>query len=327
MDYGVLIREAWLTTRRHRFLWILGLFAGGSVGVSLGGGNGRGGGQLQSVPVDAGRFAPGAALLARDAEQWAAANGAVVVGALVGAVLLGLALLIVAVIAQGGMAEATVDLARGRPSSLAVAWRAGRRLFWRYAGLYVLVIGAALVAAVVVGLAVVAGIVPIAAAASVAPSLTVPAILVLVPLALVTLAAVLAAAVALSVVVAYAQRAVYAEDAGPLAALRAGWRVLRDHPGDSIVIWLINLALVAAAGIVLAVGFAVVAAVLSGLGVAVWTVAAAAPPRLLYAVLAAGAALAAGALAVAVANTFFWNYWTLAYLRLTQEEGGAAAAA
>jgi hypothetical protein len=38
MDYGALIREAWGTTWRHRFLWVLGLFAGGAVGVSAGGG-------------------------------------------------------------------------------------------------------------------------------------------------------------------------------------------------------------------------------------------------------------------------------------------------
>jgi hypothetical protein len=312
MDYGALIREAWQTTWRHRFLWVLGLFAGGAVGVSFGGGGGSGaGGQGRGAGGDLERVAPAAAQLAGDAERWAAANGALLAGALALAVLLGLALLVVSVIAQGGMAEATVDLATGRPSSLAVAWRAGRRLFWRNAGLYLLLAGAALAAAAAIAVALVAAIVPIAAAAAAAPVLTAPAILLVVPLALVTLAAALAGAVALSIVVAYAQRAIYAEDAGPLAALRAGWRVLRQHPGDSALAWLVNLALVVGAGIASALAFVAVAAVLVGLGVGVWAAAGTTAPRLVY----------------AVANTFFWNYWTLTYLRLTGEADGPAAAA
>ena len=35
MEYGMLVREAWRTTRQHRFLWILGLFAGTVVGMAL----------------------------------------------------------------------------------------------------------------------------------------------------------------------------------------------------------------------------------------------------------------------------------------------------
>ena len=32
MDYAAVIRDAWRLTWRNRFLWILGLFAGGAVG-------------------------------------------------------------------------------------------------------------------------------------------------------------------------------------------------------------------------------------------------------------------------------------------------------
>ena len=52
LEYGALIRDAWQTTWRHRFLWILGLFAGGAVGVSFGGGAGGNGG------ADRRRFPP-----------------------------------------------------------------------------------------------------------------------------------------------------------------------------------------------------------------------------------------------------------------------------
>src|SRR4051794_13733854 len=33
MDYGLLIRDAWLTTWRNRLLWVLGLFAGVTIGT------------------------------------------------------------------------------------------------------------------------------------------------------------------------------------------------------------------------------------------------------------------------------------------------------
>jgi hypothetical protein len=321
VDYGALIRDAWQTTWRHRFLWILGLFAGGAVGVSSAGGGGdRTGGQWPAGPGEVERIAP-AGRLAEEVGRWAAANGAVLAGAVLVALLLGLALLVVSVIAQGGMAEATVDLAAGRPSSLAVAWGAGRRLFWRYAGLYLLLAGAAIAAAAVVAVVTVVALVPVAAAASVAPALADLAIVVVAPLAL----AVIAAAIALSIVVAYAQRAVYAEDAGPAAALRAGWRVLREHPGASVLVWLVNLALAFGAGIVLALAFAAVAVVLVGLGVGVWAIASAAAPRAAYAVMAAVVIITGVTFAVAVSNTFFWTYWTLAYLRLTGMRGEPAA--
>ena len=33
MEYGKLIRDAWNITWRYRFLWVLGLLAGGSAGL------------------------------------------------------------------------------------------------------------------------------------------------------------------------------------------------------------------------------------------------------------------------------------------------------
>ena len=35
MEYGVLIRQAWSTTWRYRFLWLLGVLAGGSSSACL----------------------------------------------------------------------------------------------------------------------------------------------------------------------------------------------------------------------------------------------------------------------------------------------------
>jgi hypothetical protein len=328
MEYGALIREAWDTTWRHRFLWVLGLFAGGSVGVAFSGGNGQGA-QWRASPEEVQRVSPAVAETVAELERWAAANAqelgrwagantGPIAGAGLAAVALVVALLAVTLIAQGGMAEATVDLAGGRSTSLGQAWRAGVRLFWRFAGLYLVLAGAAFVIAAIMGAGAVILLAPLMAGSATDPLLAALAIVVSVPLAL----AGVVAAIGVSIVVAYAQRAIYAEDAGPLGALQAGWAVLRAHPGASALTWLVNLALAIGTGIAAALGVLAVLAVLAATGIGVWNIVDAVAPRVAYAALAAIVFLAGGLLVAAVTNTFFWNYWTLAYLRLSGRGAG-----
>ncbi len=310
MDYGALIRSAWGTTWHHRFLWILGLFAGGAIGIGGVGRNGPGM-QWQIAPREMERVLPAAAAEAQQAEYWVATHAGLVIGAIAMLLALGLALLVISIIAQGGMVEATVDLASGRPASFGQAWRAGLHLFWRYVGLYLLLIAAAIVAAATLGAAGAAVLASLASGAP--PNPVVAAIAGVVGVVLLLAGAVVA--IGLSIVVAYAQRAIYAEDAGPLLALRAGWQLLRTHPGTSALTWLVNLALVIGIGIAATLAVVAVAAVLVALGLGVWAISEAA--GVAYLVLAALGVLAGGALVVAVINTFFWNYWTLAYLQLS----------
>jgi hypothetical protein len=121
-------------------------------------------------------------------------------------------------------------------------------------------------------------------------------------------------AIGASIVVTFAQRAIAVEDLGPVGALGAGLRLLRGHLGESLLAWLIALALGFGAGPAVFV--------LGGVGVGVWAVAGLSAPTVGYGVLAGLVLLAALLVVVGVANTFLWNYWTLAYLRLT---GQAAA--
>ncbi len=317
MDYGALIRGAWVTTWRHRFLWVLGLFAGGAVGIAGAGRNGPGM-RWQTSPREMERVLPAAATEAQQAEYWVATHVGLIIGAITVLLALGLALLVISIIAQGGMAEATVDLASGRPASLGQAWRAGLHLFWRYVGLYLLLITAAIVVAATLGAAGAAVLASFASGAP--PNPVLAAVAGVVGVGLLIAGAVVA--IGLSIVVAYAQRAIYAEDAGPLQALRAGWQVLRTHPGTSALTWLVNLALAIGIGIAATLAAVAVAAVLVALGFGIWAISEAA--GVAYLVLAALGVLAGGALVVAVINTFFWHYWTLAYLQLSGR--GAAPA-
>ena len=313
MDYGRLIREAWRNTLRYRSLWLLGLFAGGAVGVT--GGSGGGGhvepGEFEHLP-------PAIEQRVGELGIWLGEHAGLVIAGAALVLALALVVLVLSAIAEGGMAQATAEVASGRTGSLRRAWGAGRRLFWRYVGLWLLLgVGAALVAGVVGLGAALFSAAPASGAASVGT---------------LTLAMSLAAlgfglAVGLNIVMAYAQRAIAVRDLGPLAALRAGWLLLRANLGTSLLVWLVNLALAVGAGLAIGLALLVGIGLLVGLGALVWLHAGLGAALVGFAAVG-GVALVAVALALAgAANTFFWNYWTLAYLRLAGRQDGLPAAA
>ena len=341
MDYGTLIRQAWMTTWRNRFMWVLALFAGGTVGI--GGRNWFGwrgtaprldrlgdGGALGDIgPLRAWRNGETWRLpeafdrtqgVVRETIQsivaWSLSHVGLIAAGAALMVMLVLGLVVLALIARGGMAEATVDLANGRSSSLGRAWRAGTRLAWRYAELWLLLAGIALAIAAVVAGTVAAGVG--AAALTGAPRVfAVLGAVVAVPLAL----AGIVGGIGMSVTVAYAERAIYAEDAGPIEALRAGWRTLRANVGTSALLWLINVAMAIGIGMVSAMVGLILLAIVGGAGFAIWAAAGWSAPLIAYGALGVLAIGAVGLAAGAMANTFFWNFWSLAYVRLT---GGSA---
>jgi hypothetical protein len=353
MDYGTLVGDAWRTTWRNRYLWGLALFAGGAVGVSRGGvGWNRGWNRsdadrpwervneavrtngtldwsevgplraLRSGDLQMEQAGARAQELVQNAAQWAVANaGWLVAGAaLLAALMVGLVVL--GLIARGGMAEATVDLATGQRSSLGRMWRAGTRLAWRYAGLWLLLAAVAIALVAVIGGTVAAGIG--AAAATGAPRVFWGiGALIAIPFAL----AAAVGGIALSVTVAYAERAIYAEDAGPIEALKAGWRVLRGNLGASALVWLLNVGISIGVGIVVALGGMALVGVLGSAAAAIWFTTGWSAALVAYGAVGVMGLVSAALVAGAIVNTFFWNYWTLAYLRLSgrQEEVGAGA--
>jgi hypothetical protein len=354
MEYGKLIRDAWAITWRYRFLWVLGLLAGGSAGLPGLNGGGGGGERGQAAPVgptDLEQVNPALAAAARDFSTWATANVGllIAIGAIVALVFV--ALLVLSFVAQGGMAEATADLALGRTSSFARAWSAGVHLFWRYVGLWLILALATILVAMAVafvagtafaaatfgqspGLAIAVVAVAIIAlivgfdylVVRLLPANTAPAWLILAVATLFALplfTVVVAMALLLSVVVAFAQRAIAVENVGPVTSLRSGWSLMRAHLGDSLITWLINVGLTLAFGVACLAGAIGLVVVLGGIGALVFAVAGFSAPTIAYFGLGSIVFVAIALTIIGIANTFFWTYWTLAYLRLS---GRAAAA-
>jgi hypothetical protein len=266
------------------------------------------------APGDMDGFSPQAEREAVQAAGWVAEHLALLSGAVAVVLLLGLALVVVALIAQGAMAKATAEVVSGQPSSFGHAWHVGLRLFWRYVGLWLSLAGAVVMAA-----ALLAGVA--AAAVAVAQVVEPGVSMLLVPIGLVLGAPLalllLAGGVALSVVVTYAQRAIAVEDVGSLAALRSGRALLRAHVRESALLWLINGALAIGAGLAAGLLILVLAGVLMAVGMLLYAAVGMAAPTIGYAVLSSIALLTAMLLGLAIANTFFWSYWTLGYLRLS----------
>lgn len=317
MDYGALIGRAWQLTVRHRFLWALGLFATSTVGSCQG--NLGSGFNYQGDGRDLERLSPEVQRSLETGVEWVTSNLGTILAVGLVVALFSLALLVVSVIAQGAMAQATLALARGRPTSLGEAWSVGQHYFWRYLGLWVILLGFGIAIAVGAALVVVAGGV---AAYAVEPLRVVLVIVGAVLLVLAVLAGI-ALGVGVTVVVAYAQRAIVARDLGPWDALGVGVDLLRARLGPSLLLWLINLALGIGAWIVVAIVALVSLIPLAGLGAVLWAVGGGFSLTVgIYAALALLVFIAALWGLSGAVNAFFWNYWTLAYLQLSAPPPG-----
>jgi hypothetical protein len=317
MDYGELIRRSWTLTWRYRFLWIFGFFATTTVGSCPGGSGSGSGWRTDGREIE--RFVPGAGGAERAFVQWLGDNLGLIIALGALAALIGLAVLLLSIISQGAMARATADVARGRTSSLREAWQVGLANFWRYLGLWLLLIVVGIAVAAMFAIPAVIAVVAFAATDGGVRTLllvlggffVLMLVLLLIPIA-----------IAVSVVVAYAQRSIVVENIGPLAALRSGFWLLRGNLGQSALAWLVNLALSIGAGIAIAIAAAVMLIPLGAIAFILHNSTGFSPGTIAYTGVAVVVFILAFWVLTAIMNTYFWNYWTLIYLRLSQRLPG-----
>jgi hypothetical protein len=314
MDFGQIVTSAWNLTWRQRGLWVLALFAGSASGTC----NSGGGSFNPVVPNNAnGSNGFGETLSQTQIDQAVRSIQEYlpqIVGALIGIAIVGLFILIpfwlLSIACKAALIFGGAEAAAGRPVPLGKSWRDGST-FRRMLSLELLLF---VLGAVVFG--------TIAAFAAV--SLTSQPLLsgawlsyLFGLLGVVALVGIVASV--LGVIVAYAQRAIVLEAAGAIESLRMGYNLVRRNLGNSVILWLIALALSIGGGIALVFGLIVVAipAVIAGGilallvnavgGSGIWALVVVCIIVLFVAALVGGAAL----------NSFLWHFWTVAYLRLT----------
>ncbi|MHB1006456.1 MAG: DUF7544 domain-containing protein [Chloroflexota bacterium] len=310
MDYGALISRSWRLTWRYRFLWLLGLVAPTTVG-SCSGSPSAGSWRTDGREIE--RTVPNAQQAADTFGTWLAQNFGLVTAFVLLVALVGVAVFIISMIAQGGMARATTEIGQGRQITLGQAWEAGLHFFWRFLGLWLLliVLGIAVtILVLVIGGAFFAG-------AFLGGDARGPVIVIGVLLAIVAVLVAIPVGIAVTIAVAYAQRVMVVEDVGPWSALGTAFGLLRRRLGASLVLWLISLALGIGVGIILGIAAVVLLIPLGGVGALLFISTGVSAASLAYAVVAAITFVGLLWFVGGIANTFFWHFWSLSYLQLT----------
>jgi len=321
MNYAELIKDAFWLTLRNRYLWFFGFFAGGT---SAGGGNFSfpSGGPSgfddfddfgEPDQGDFGGAAPGF-----DPGQWIFDNLALILAIVALVALIVLCFIVMSLISQGALTESVAAIDRGESRRFSTAFRAGLSNFWRVLGYYLLFILISLGFLLAIG-------VPLAllAVGVFAGTDSVGAQIVVVILAgLVGIALLIVVFIPLSIIGQFALREIVVRRERVVGSIGSGYRLFRRNLGKSLLVWLIQLAILIGASIALLIALLLVGFVLALpaiiLAVAGYTTAAIVSGVVAALILLPILLVASGAL-----GAFGHSYWTLAYLRLVAPAEGA----
>jgi len=302
MPYWEIVTRSFKISWRHKYLWLLALFAGES-----GGGFNFNSGSFTPPGSNGSNKAPDLNAISQQVLPWLAHNSGLIVAAAVIFILMAIAFFVLAAVCEGAVVRAAAEHDAERPFGLGMAWRTGRatmgamirfRLLVLVLGLPVLIVFALLAIGLVAAIA----------------RNNAAAIAVLVLIGVLFILATIVFVVALTFVNRLGARAVVLEQIGATAALGRGYRLLRKRLGRVLLVWLLSVAVGIALGICVAIAGAVlvVPAVVIGFAAyasgssAWWLVIVLAALILLPIFLVISAFLAAQSS----------TYWTLAFRRL-----------
>ena len=307
MNYGDLIGDAVRITLRNRYLWFFGFF----VGLGSGGGGGGGGGG----DFDEQSSAEIASVSTAAVQQGAFGNALLIVGLVLVGLLVFIVFFALYVVSQGGLTESVAAIERGQARSFSSTWRAGARNFWRVLWQILLFVG--IVLGVLLGVGIPLVLLVVGAFATDSTALRAAAVIVAV---LVGIALLIVVFVLIAIVRQFARRELVVRGTGVLDSVRGGYRLLRRNLGRSLLVWLIQLGIMIAAGIALLIALVIVGLMLF-LPTILLAVAELTTAAIVAGVVAGLILVPLLIVALAVLGTFNHSYWTLAYLRLTTEGG------
>jgi hypothetical protein len=308
MNYGALIGDAFRITLRNRFLWFFGFFAGGT-GLNYSG----------NIPSQVGNFnsndfqSSSTSLSTMQLGQ-GIGSAALIVGIVIVVLILVLFFIIMSIISQGALADSVAAIDRGEGRRFGSAFRTGMGNFWRVLGFIVVffLVGIGLLLIVGIPVALLIGG-TFAATESVGARITVAVVVgILAVLLLIVIF------IPLTIIAQYALRDVVVRRERVLGSVGSGYGLFRRNIGRSLLLWLIHLGLSIGIGIAFILVLLIVGLVLAipaiALAVAGYTTAA-----IIAGVIAAVILIPLLLVATGAIGTFSHAYWTLAYLRLTNQ--------
>jgi hypothetical protein len=303
MQYMDVVWRSFRISWRHKYLWLIALFAGeggGSFNFGSGGGGGGGGGTPTARNVDITAVQD---QITRFLSDYAGLIAVLVVAWLVLVVLF----FILAAICEGATIRAAAEHDAERPWGLGLSWRAGLRTLWAVVRFRLLLIALGLPLLLLFIVLVAGTIIAIVNQSGVA----------VVPLVIGGLLLVVAGipyAIYLFFLDRLGSRALVLEQLGAAASIARGHRLLIKRLGRTLIVWLLSIATSFVLGILAACLLAVVFVPLLIIG----GVAAANDSGVPVALIVIGAALliplslVVGGFVSAQSAT----YWTLAFRRL-----------
>ena len=227
MNYGDTLRRSWQLTWNNKWLWLLGFLA------ALGGGSSIS--SNSNYQMDPNTTTPGGS----SPELAAGLTGAVLLLCCIG-VIIGILLWLVSLASKGGLITSVVELDRGQPSSFGRAFRQGWRkllplvlmtllLFSVLIVLgIILAVGFAGTIAAAIGAGTSGGSDALAGILGTAGFVFLCLLCLLIPLSLV-----------LNLIYPFAYRGIMLRDMPVVDSIRHGWRVLREHLGEILILGLI----------------------------------------------------------------------------------------
>lgn len=312
MPYGEVISRSFSIFWRHRYLWLLGALGGGeavgggagsfsNVGNVFNGSSGSGG-------ATGGGGSPAGADVGSQLSGWFTDNLPLLIVLACLFLLFLIAYFFVSCIAAGATVRAAAEHDAERPFDLRLAWQAGRASFLSILGLRLMGLLAVLIALALLALLGLLGFVSAAAGQN-------AGIAVAVVLGILLTLALIPVAIGLTLALTLATRSIVLEQLRPFAALGRGTRLLFQRLGRVLLLWLIQVVLALALGIVAAIAsFVLLIPMAAILGIG-------------YVVDGLEGALTTGAVLLLVyliatialngaAGSYVSTYWTLAFRRL-----------
>ncbi|MDF1499378.1 MAG: hypothetical protein P1P76_02775 [Anaerolineales bacterium] len=298
MDFGAILTRSWEITWKHKGFWVLGILAGCASGGS-GGGGGRSGSGL-NYQFSGEQFPELSRTLETIPEgTWIA----IAIGVFFVLLLLALLFWVLGALGQSGLIAGFQAANAGEEVTLSSAFQMGTKFFWK---LLVIQIIVGVVTLILIGGLLLFGIGGTVLTLGLGLLCLLPLICILIPIG-----------IAIGVYTTFTKVALVIEDLDILAAFKRAWEVIRDHPGDVIVMSLILLIGGGVVSFVLALPFILVAL-----------------PFILGAVVGSDAGLTVGIFTGllctvsylpilivlnGILQTFLYGSWTLTYIHLTAE--------
>lgn len=226
MDYMGTLRRGWQISWNNKWLWILGFLA------ALGGG----GGANSSYNMNSGDMGTTTGSLSPGA--MAALTGGVLLIACIAAII-GILLWLVSLAAKGGLITSVAELDRGQKSSFGQAFRQGWRKLLPLVGMTILIFAVVIILFIILIVGFGATLAGAVAAGSSGESNALATILgtagviflcllcILIPLTLV-----------INLIYPFAYRGIMLRNLGVMDSIRHGWRVLRAHLGEILLLGL-----------------------------------------------------------------------------------------